>query len=157
MITFFHGLESSSISRKSIYLNKNYDAWCPVMDYTQTELFDKVLNEVTQRKTSLLIGSSMGGWFAYCISTLTGIPTLLFNPALQGRTIEPQVKMGKKEVKHVLILGEKDDIIKPEQTLTWIKHKGIGTFEHHFEDYGHRTPIDKFAYWAENLVKNSKS
>ena len=81
-VAFFHGLESPAISDKTVALEKLFDyVYDPAMDYKDSGLFNKVLAEVKKQKIDLLIGSSMGGWFAYCISTLTGIPTLLFNPA----------------------------------------------------------------------------
>jgi hypothetical protein len=157
MIVFFHGLESSPVSDKSTYLETMYDAWCPAMDYTQPGIFGKVLKEAQEKKPTLLIGSSMGGWFAYCISTLTGIPTLLFNPALHGRIIEPQVKRGSKKAKHIMILGKSDDVIDPYKTLSWVKSNGVGTFEHHFENYDHRTPIGIFRKWVGKYAINENS
>ena len=154
-IAFFHGLESPSVSDKSEYLQNNFvDAYTPAMDYTKAGLFEEMLAEVKKRKIDLLVGSSMGGWFAYCISTLTGIPTLLFNPALHSRSIEPKVKRGSLKAKHTLVLGKSDDVIDPYQTLSWIKTNGVGNFQTNFENNNHRTPIELFKKWVRKATIN---
>lgn len=152
MIVFLHGLESNPNSRKSQYLETEFDAFCPPMDYRDSELFGRILTEVKERKPTLLIGSSMGGWYAYCISTLTGIPTLLFNPALHSRSIETNTTLGDIQSTHTIILGEADDVINPINTIEWIRENGVGLFEYHYEQNGHRTPLDIFKKWVDKNI-----
>ena len=139
-VAFFHGLESNEKSEKSQYLKSNFNAWCPAMDYRNPKLFDEVLAHINSDKPDLLIGSSMGGWFAYCLSTLTGIPTLLLNPAVQGRSMEPKVHLGNMKAKHTVVLGSEDIVIDPAKTKSWLKSNCKGAFEIHMERIGHRTP-----------------
>jgi len=144
-IAFFHGLESLSITDKSEYLYRKFpNAYAPTIDYHNPTAFDEVLKQVKDRKIDLLAGSSMGGWFAYCISTLTGIPTVLFNPAVQGRSFEPAVKIGSKPAAHQIVLGKRDNIINPIKTIEWFKTNGIGTPKFNWESNDHRTPLDIF-------------
>lgn len=144
-VAFFHGLESPPISDKTEYLNSAFsDVYAPAMDYSKPGLFDEVLAEVKKRKIDLLVGSSMGGWFAYCISTLTGIPTILFNPAVHNRPYEPNVKRGSTRANHTVVLGKKDDLIDPQKTMNWFKTDGVGSFTYKMESNGHRTPIGIF-------------
>ena len=144
-VAFFHGLESAAVSDKTDYLIKAFpDAYVPSMDYNKSNLFEEVLAEVKKRKIDLLIGSSMGGWFAYCISTLTGIPTILFNPAVQGRSIEPYVRRGSTRANHTVVLGKSDSVIDPQKTKNWFKSDGIGSFTYYMESNGHRTPLGIF-------------
>lgn len=144
-VAFFHGLESPAISDKSEYLQSAFpDAYVPAMDYNKSGLFDEVLKEVRKRNIDLLIGSSMGGWFAYCISTLTGIPTVLFNPAVHSRSVEPGVYRGSSRANHTVVLGKRDDLIDPQKTKNWFKTDGVGNFTYHMESNGHRTPIGVF-------------
>lgn len=154
MIAFFHGLESSPISDKSEYLESTFGAYCPEMNYMQPGLFNKTLKEIKDKKVTLLIGSSMGGWFAYCMSTLTGIPTLLFNPAVHSRAINPDVSIGNKKANHVIILGKKDTVIDPIKTVMWYDTNGIGSFTYHYENIGHRTPISVFRKWVNKYEIN---
>ena len=79
-VAFFHGLESKPFSEKNQILIEHYgdaNVYAPAMDYRDPWLFDTVLKQIRERDIELLIGSSMGGYFAYCLSTMTGIPTIL--------------------------------------------------------------------------------
>lgn len=154
MIAFFHGLESFSKSDKSKFLISTYDAFCPPMNYKESDLFDKTLNEIKEKKVTLLVGSSMGGWFAYCMSTLTGIPTLLFNPALHSRSIQPNVKIGNKKSNHTLILGKHDNVIDPVQTVLWCDENGIGNFKYYYENNEHQTPLNIFKKYVNKYTIN---
>ena len=156
-IAFFHGLESPAVSDKSEWLNSTYkNVYTPAMDYRDPGLFNRVLKEVKDRKIDLLVGSSMGGWFAYCISTLTGIPTVLFNPAFHSRSFDPSVGIGGRGARHTVVLGKKDDLIDPATTQEWIKNNGKGKFTVHMEGNGHRTPIGIFTKYLSGL-KESQS
>jgi len=150
-IAFFHGLESPPVSDKTEFLEQ-FDAWCPPMDYYDPKLFDRILNELQNNNTELLVGSSMGGWFAYCLSTLTDIPTLIFNPALNQRTFSPKVYRGDFEPKQTLILGIFDNIIDIDKTEEWLDTNKIENYEIHYEMMGHRTPIDIFTKWVNKTV-----
>jgi hypothetical protein len=149
-VAFFHGLESAPKTDKNDSLHQRFDfVLDPAMDYRNPNMFDFVLSEVKRNKIDLLIGSSMGGWFAYCISTITGIPTLLFNPAFHSRPFEPVIKIGNKKSKHTVILGSNDDVIIPADTQKWISKSAIGSFKIHYESNTHRTPIDIFNKWLD--------
>ena len=145
---FLHGLESNPKSEKSKFLAK-FDAECPPMDYKNPGLFNEILAKIQNDRPDVLIGSSMGGWFAYCLSTITGIPTILFNPAVHSRSMEPAVQIGSMLANHTVILGKKDDVITPEGTLEWIK-KNPGNFKVNFEGNGHQTPIGIFKKYVLN-------
>lgn len=144
-VAFFHGLESNPVSEKNKELNQRFrDVYAPAMDYRDPKLFEKTLQDIKDKKIELLIGSSMGGYFAYCLSTLTGIPTLLFNPAVIGRSFDPIVEVGNVPAKHKVVLGINDDVIDPIKSTKYFTEKGIGTFEYHKENIGHRIPIEVF-------------
>ena len=152
-VAFFHGLESPAVSEKNRALDSTFDfVYAPPMPYQTPSLFEKVLSEVKKNKIDLLIGSSMGGYFAYCISTLTGIPTLLFNPAMQGRSMDPKVRKGNKAAKHIVIFGKNDMVINPIETEAYFKREGIGTFTFHKYNMEHRIPIGIF----EECIQNAK-
>jgi len=151
-IAFFHGLESPPVSEKNEVLKKYFkNIYAPHMVYGSSNCFEKTLKEVESQKPDLLIGSSMGGWFAYCISTLTGIPTLLFNPAVHSRTIEPIVRIGRKKSIHTVVLGTQDNVISASDTKEWIKKEAIGHFSTYNEKMGHRLPIEIFEKWIVEI------
>jgi hypothetical protein len=145
---FLHGLESKARSQKSEFLAK-FDAECPVMDYKNPGMFNEILAKIQNNRPDVLIGSSMGGWFAYCLSTITGIPTILFNPAVHSRSMEPAVQIGSMKANHTVILGKRDNLINPEGTIEWVK-KNPGNFNIHFESNGHQTPINVFKKYVLN-------
>jgi len=157
-IAFFHGLESQAVSDKTAYLNENFNnVYAPPMDYKDPALFTQVLAQVRSKRIDLLIGSSMGGYFAYCISTLTGIPTIQFNPAITGRSMEPKVSFGKAASNHIVVLGKNDDVIDPHNTIKWFKENGKGNFSFNWESNGHRTPLDIFKKYVNSFTHQKES
>lgn len=148
---FFHGIESKPFSEKNQILIEHYgesNVYAPAMYYRDPCLFDTVLKEIRERNIELLIGSSMGGYFAYCLSTMTGVPTVLFNPAVIGRSFDPVTEMGLISSKHRVILGINDDVIDPIKSSAYFDEYGIGDFEYHREDIGHRIPREVFIRWV---------
>ena len=147
-IAFLHGLESPAISDKTDFLHANHDAYCPALDYTNKEVFNKTLEEIKEFKPDFISGSSMGGYLAFAISSNTGIPCLLFNPALHSRTIDLELPIGEHKFKSMFVLGKEDDIINPEKTIRTLGDKkfihSISAFGLSFEEMGHRIPIEIF-------------
>ena len=70
-IFFIHGLESSNKSSKvDLMQSKGFDVLAPSMDYTTNDsLFSQTLEKVMEFKPHLIVGSSMGGYFASHIGT----------------------------------------------------------------------------------------
>jgi esterase/lipase len=142
-VAFFHGLDSEPISEKNYSLRIFDEVYDPKMDYrNDTDLFNNVLSHLKQNPVDLLIGSSMGGYFAYCLSTHLGVRTLLFNPAVHSRPIEPIVSMGDLKSNNLIVLGTEDTVIKPQPTVEFFKSVGDSTIM--FENMGHLIPIDIF-------------
>jgi uncharacterized protein len=91
-VAYLHGLEATiSESNPKIILMKNEfnEVYTPQINYMEDGIFDKLLNNIREFKCDLIIGSSMGGYFAYNIGSILKIPTLLFNPAVIDRSFEP--------------------------------------------------------------------
>jgi hypothetical protein len=144
-IAYFHGLESKPTGAKIDYLIAKYESvYAPEMDYfNDADLFEKTLQTLLAAPPDLLAGSSMGGRFAYFLSSFLDIPTVLFNPALGSHSVGPEVRMGDKKPKQLIVLGKTDDVIIPEYTLQ-VLDEHQANFEHHFVDNGHRTPFEVF-------------
>jgi predicted esterase YcpF (UPF0227 family) len=151
-IAFFHGLESAAISSKSVFLHKNFVAFTPAMNYYDENLFDEILHQVKSENIDLLIGSSMGGYFAYHLSTFLNLPTLLFNPAFVDRSFEPIVNTGTFQPSQTIIIGENDDVIIPQKSILWIENN-IKQYSFNFESMGHRTPIEVFEKWVFKVIQ----
>jgi predicted esterase YcpF (UPF0227 family) len=142
-VAFFHGLDSPALSEKSFALREKFDkVYDPAMDYKDPEIFNRVLKHLQENPVDLLIGSSMGGYFAYCLSTILGTRTLLFNPAVHSRPLEPIVQLGGKESNHLIVLGNTDIIITPKETELFFNDvSGVNIIR---EDIGHTIPIEVF-------------
>ena len=142
-VAFFHGLDSKVVSEKTYALREKFDdVYDPPMDYTDPNMFEKVLKHLQENPVDLLIGSSMGGYFAYCLSTQLGTRTLLFNPAVHSRPIEPVVTLGDKETNHLVVLGTQDNVIKPSETVKFFRDVNNVTIVN--EEIEHSIPIEIF-------------
>lgn len=142
-VSFFHGLDSQPISEKNYALRETFDeVYDPAMDYTNPLMFEKVLKHLQENPVDLLIGSSMGGYFAYCLSTNLGTRTLLFNPAVHSRPLDPVVSLGGKESNHLIVLGNSDTVITPKETELFFN--GVSGVNIIREDIGHTIPIEVF-------------
>jgi hypothetical protein len=157
-VVFLHGLESNEMSDKAKWLKSNFNTWAPKIDYKNPHVFQDLYNEIVRRNPRLIVGSSMGGWFAYAISTLTGIRTLLLNPAVHSRSMEPKgVHLGKTPSNHVVVLGKNDDLINPNVTKGWFAKNGIGEFHFNDENIGHRTPTAIMTKYIDRAINEDWS
>ena len=115
-VIYFHGLESSPGGIKVDFLKQETDfIEAPAMDYTKEGIFEEWLDYVKTEAPDLIVGSSMGGYFAIALSTWTGIPVLVFNPAVHSRKFEIEgLGSGTKKAKgFARDLGlDGDEIIK---------------------------------------------
>jgi hypothetical protein len=153
-VAFLHGLESKTGSKKEQYLEVNTDfLYAPSIDYKDPNIFEKTLAKIKELDIDLIVGSSMGGYFAYAISTLTGIPTILLNPAVHSRTFDPPARTGNMSAKHIVILGKADKVIDAKESKKWFKEHGIGTFDITIESIGHRSPVKVLSKQFEKLFE----
>lgn len=145
-VIYFHGLESKQGGKKVDFLAKKYITIAPVMDYTDPNLFPDMLELVQDFKPDIIVGSSMGGYFAYTIATHTQTPVVLFNPALHHRSFEPQnITHGIHEVVGAVVVGKQDDVIDPVETMQMLRESvAKGQLRYYTEDHGHRTPLNVF-------------
>jgi predicted esterase YcpF (UPF0227 family) len=155
-VAFFHGLESKPRSFKNECLEEIFGAenvYAPAMDYRNPEMFDDVLYHLKHNHVDLLIGSSMGGWFAHKLSTLLDVPVFAFNPAMQDRSFEPKIQSGNDMPNHTIVLGKQDVVVDPIETCCYFTDKGIKNVRYKFEDMGHRIPDEIFEKHMLSLHK----
>jgi len=123
-VAFFHGLESPHKSKKNKILDRLFgdtNVYAPAMDYHNPELYNEVLKHLEQQPVNLLVGSSMGGYFAQSLSTLVNTQTLLFNPAIHSRSFEPEnVVIGQNRPFQFFVLGKTDTVVNPLKTIDCI-------------------------------------
>jgi hypothetical protein len=155
-VAFFHGLESPHRSEKNEILEQTFgEVYAPAMDYHNPEMYNEVLNYLKENPVDLLIGSSMGGYFAHNLSSILNVPTLLFNPALHSRSFEPEnVTAGERRPSQLFILGKKDTVVRADRTLNLISNPDFNfpigiAMENEME---HRVPVDIFTKWINEYT-----
>ena len=153
---YFHGLESKSGGPKVDWLKKGgFDVLAPNMNYQDPSMFTRASEMVTNHTPHFLIGSSMGGWFAWNLGKIFKIPVLLFNPAILAPTL---IDINFDKVPIFLILGKNDDVIDPEKTYRFLEKLEGENFKKEnvmWEEHGHRTPELVFQKGVNFFIKTT--
>lgn len=152
-VLFLHGLESKPTGPKMQYLKDRFtNYYAPEIDYEDPDAYEEILDLCIAEEFDMIIGSSMGGYFAHAIGTTLGTPVIMFNPALHSRSFNPYgVVCGEKPIDGVCVLGMDDDVIDPTTTYNMLKNDEklaimpVGGM-------GHRTPFEKFVEVIETIV-----
>ena len=157
-VLYLHGLESKPGGSKVKYLNDRFMCYAPAMDYRNPELFSEMIDLCIAEYFDLIIGSSMGGYFAHRLAThLEDTKVMLFNPALHSRSFEPEgVVTGDFNVGGHCVIGLDDDVINPTETYTMVASNAIydGLSVVPIEKMGHRTPLTTFVDVMERFVED---
>ncbi len=156
-IAYLHGLESSidASSVKLTWLKENFNQiYTPTIKYHNKESFSSITAHIKKQSPDYIIGSSMGGYFAYLIGATLGIPTILFNPAVIGRSFDPVVNDSNlKETSHNVFLGKTDEVINGALVQSYFSTYGIGNFTYTPYDGAHQVSVEVFI----NAIKNVTS
>tara|TARA_R110001592_G_scaffold288735_1_gene557856 strand:+ start:223 stop:711 length:489 start_codon:yes stop_codon:yes gene_type:complete len=145
-IAFLHGLESrSGCDRVSWLKAQGHEVYNPQLFYAWDSCYERVTNDFLKDKPDLIIGSSMGGWFAWNLGKDFGIPVLLLNPAMHSRTFDPEMEPVREQLasKVYVALGREDKTIDPVETVKCLTDFG-NINQITWGDYGHRTPLHNF-------------
>ena len=151
-VSYLHGLESPNYGPKIDWLNKNFNTYAPRIEYSDSSAFAEILKGC--KGSDLIVGSSMGGYFAYIIGRHLNIPTVIFNPAVVSREFDPVIIEPKGGgVKNTVVLGDKDKVISGSAIKRYFKSKGKGTFNYETYDNGHRVPKNVFIESISKALK----
>ena len=92
-IIYVHGLDSDANSTKGLlledYCEKHYPeikVYRPDLNSAPKQVFDQLVKsviELNKEDKTVLVGSSLGGYFSTLVSNYTGCPALLLNPSTQ--------------------------------------------------------------------------
>lgn len=93
MILNIHGFNSSGDNRNYNFLKneyKNREIISPTFNYTEENPYNIlnslrniiILNREKNTPINLVVGSSIGGFFAYCLCAMYDVKTILINPSL---------------------------------------------------------------------------
>jgi uncharacterized protein len=152
-IAYLHGLESDNKGAKNDFLRTIAEVYDPAINYHENSIYSKILKNVKEFKPDFIIGSSMGGYFAYEIAKTLAIPALLFNPALHSRSFDPDMNGlagAWNNPKMHIVFGRKDKVIDPAETLKIINSKRVS---HAWFGHGHQTPPRLFISQVKEFAK----
>ena len=92
-IIYIHGLDSDANSTKGILLasycqqhDTDITVYRPDLNSAPEQVFEqlaKLVTELNREDKTVLVGSSLGGYFSTLVSNHTGCPALLLNPSTQ--------------------------------------------------------------------------
>ena len=151
-IFFLRGLESNHESSKVDLMRAlGHDVHAQYMDYQKVlDLYSKTLNSIIDFNPGLIVGSSMGGYFAYHLGTNYKTNLLLLNPALPNRTFDPPILPdGIEKSKIWALVGENDDVVDPVVNEEILKSAGAIV---QIGDHEHRTPPEIFKPFFKEVI-----
>lgn len=158
-ILYIYGLDSKLSPDKKTILEKFGNVFTPDVDYyNDRQAIESILFQMKNRNIDAVIGSSMGGFAGYYISTILGVPALLFNPALETRSVQqdiPETKITSQTSKKFL-LGAIDDVIDPGETLRFLSRNYNDHTDFHLHimpGLTHNIPVDIFKEEVKNFFK----
>ena len=131
-ILFLHGLQSNNKSSKVSHMNdEGHEVMAPQMNYFDNEhLYQETLEKLLAFEPELIVGSSMGGYFAYHLGTHFKTNLLLLNPALPNRSFDPPILPDGKEKSRIWAMVGKNDTDVPAKENIEILKKGRGKGDH---------------------------
>jgi len=152
-ILFFHGFESTLPSSKADWMaQQGHTVLAHPMGYDKDNAFYKALECAKEFNPNLIVGSSMGGYFAFLTGTHLPTKLVLLNPALQSRSKEyKHPENGKYLPETWALLGKNDTLIDPVVTAEKLKKLNAKVT---IGEHAHRTPLDVFSAYMESNVFN---
>jgi uncharacterized protein len=156
-IAYLHGLGSNNLGPKNEWLKSISELVDPHIDYKEYNIYQKLKSQIAAFNPNIIIGSSMGGYFAYEIARELNIEAILFNPALHSRSYEPDMtghEIGKYSPSMYFVFGQNDSVINPVNTLEIIKRDGYKNEDYTLLDHGHDTSLEAFKKEITFYIKN---
>lgn len=124
-VAYLHGFENRGPEEKNAWLHKNFKGvYDPQIDYTEKSIYMNTLLDIKKFNPDFIIGSSMGGYFAFTIAKQLNIPALMFNPGIHTRSYQPDMTGLKDQYNFpemTFVLGIGDAVINPIKTIRMVK------------------------------------
>jgi hypothetical protein len=158
-IVYLHGLDSTNSGTKNDWLKSISELYDPQINYNEKNIYQFLKSQISEFEPSLLIGSSMGGYFAYEIAKELNIKAVLFNPALHSRSCQPDMtglKTGEHKPYIYFVFGQNDTIINSKISINKIKKEGYNIENYTVLNYGHHTSLGVFKNEIMAFIENEK-
>ena len=158
-ILYLHGLESKLSPEKRAILEQYGKVLAPDLDYhNNPSTIESILKDHSEEKIDAVVGSSMGGFAGYYLSSLLNIPALLFNPALYARTVEQRIPPLLGRVKHFkrIIIGLEDEVVNPIRSVVFLGENLEVEVDLDIRvrtGMAHRVPVDVFEQELEDFFR----
>ncbi|SDZ86480.1 YqiA/YcfP family alpha/beta fold hydrolase [Psychroflexus halocasei] len=159
-ILYLHGLKGNLTREKREILESYGHVHAPTIFYRDNhKVVNDLKNEYINKDIDFVIGTSIGGFAAFYLANAFQKSALLFNPALVTQSVKqeiPTYKSSKRNLKHV-ILGAKDDVVDPAETLNFLSNqlKTNTAFTINYRlDLAHRIPVEIFQEEVESFFKH---
>lgn len=126
-VLFFHGSGGGSIAELGkMFKKQGLDLISPEIsyyDFIGNEFMFPMLDKLA-KEADVIVGNSMGGWFAYHLGIKNDKQVLLFNPAISNKTqsfkcfndITPDISNIKLDKTMRVLLSDKDEVVNHEFT-----------------------------------------
>ena len=152
-----HGLESSNTGQKVGFLKQHSIVEAPLINYSDSDIEEKLVTLVENFKPDFIIGSSMGGYVGMLLANKYHINCMVFNPAIHSRPFSPELNnLGKEGAEFgfypIIVLGMKDDVVNPLITKEMLKDVMFEYEIEEIEDMGHRVSFPVFVDMYKKYV-----
>lgn len=131
-IIYLHGLDSGVNANKAI-ITADYaktlgiDTIRPDLNVSPEEVVAKLTALIKENPNCVLVGSSLGGYFATLLSDMTGVPAVLLNPSIRPDVSFQRFLRDNYEGQNLA-----DDAVIYTTTGGWqIKYGDLAWFENH--------------------------
>lgn len=131
-IIYLHGLDSGVNANKAI-ITADYaktlgiDTIRPDLNVSPEEVVVKLTALIKENPDCVLVGSSLGGYFATLLSDMTGVPAVLLNPSIRPDVSFQRFLRDNYEGQNLA-----DDAVIYTTTGGWqIKYGDLAWFENH--------------------------
>ncbi len=160
-ILYIHGLDSKLSAEKKAILEGFGEVYAPDLDfYTNENAIETIVDYYPDLEIDIVMGSSMGGFAGYYVANILDKPALLFNPALEKRTVEQGIpgRAAKKnnKFKHIVI-GQIDEVVRPQDTLNFMMRNFNPETDLHLHlvpGLGHNIPVPFFEKEVKAFFSN---
>jgi predicted esterase YcpF (UPF0227 family) len=164
-VIYFQGWkEIFSDAKYKILLKFGDDVYYPEINYQNSKnLINFFSNDIHGSEIpTLIVGGSLGGYFAYHVSNIICCPALIFNPTFyfkNGGDIRPNViSSSNPDQQKQFIISLKDEYLDVKRTLKFFKECNFDENKIKiYEDLDHQIPLDVFENDFSEFRENYKN
>ena len=157
-IIYLHGLDSNPDATKAVITSDaakihNIQTHRPNLNCPPEQALAKILQLIQNYPNSVLIGSSLGGYFASLVSDITGRPAILLNPS-----IRPDLSFQRFLADNFHLKTLNPDSVIYTTVYGWqILYQDLSWFKKHPIQVNYPNKIKVLLKMADELLPNEKT